>query len=382
MPARRRQHQLDLEAHKQKLIRLKAEYRQPEKVVAFRRKRLCEVLKHTLPHDGEDSRAIEGANEHRLRHRLEHFFHGRIYTRLTVSIPNYEYPYSPDITYIDTTLGLYIDIEVDEPYDYYSGQPTHELNGEKDARRDQFFLRRGGIVIRFSEEQVVCASESCCKEVAKTIASLTGDPTIPAQFENVPDLVSMPQWTYTEAAEMALNRVRDRGYECRNFPQSVPRTSGISPASGSTLTPDELLNRLTESMRQRRSQAESSRRVRSQQQDRSSLPTPPAPNSQTFNTQPPKNPPTVQSRSPVQPPSDAQRPTKKTPPVQPNNSENRGRSWRRNRRKKLKMKLANSQTTESEARGYIQTALELGVIEQNEFSKFMDYFINRDNNNA
>ena len=55
------------------------------------------------------------------------YFPGKIHTKLTLKIPNFDHPYTPDFAYIDERLNLYIDIEIDEPYVYRTGKPTHYL---------------------------------------------------------------------------------------------------------------------------------------------------------------------------------------------------------------------------------------------------------------
>ena len=58
-------------------------------------------------------------------------------------IPNFNRPYEPDIVLFDKGLNLYIDIEIDEPYDGYYRYPTHnyraEDNFKQDNIRDLFF---------------------------------------------------------------------------------------------------------------------------------------------------------------------------------------------------------------------------------------------------
>ena len=71
-------------------------------------------------------------------------------------IPNFNKPYEPDIVLFDKKLNLYIDIEIDEPYDGYYRYPTHYINPEDDSKqdniRDLFFTESGWIVIKFTEK--------------------------------------------------------------------------------------------------------------------------------------------------------------------------------------------------------------------------------------
>ena len=91
-------------------------------------------------------------------------------------IPNFNKPYEPDIVLFDKNLNLYIDIEIDEPYDGYYRYPTHFINPEdeikQDSIRDLFFTESGWIVIRFTEKQVHCQAYECIDYVRNILNSL------------------------------------------------------------------------------------------------------------------------------------------------------------------------------------------------------------------
>lgn len=179
-----------------------------EKQTEFRRDSVLKALSKTIPHDGNQSNAYRGDSEANFYSYLRKYFGKNIYTKLTLNIPNFHHPYSPDFTYIDRQTNLYIDIEIDEPYSYKDKKrkPIHYIN--LDVKRDRFFLERGWIVIRFSEEQIVCYPESCCKIIAETLASLLNDNSILSRFDNVFPLPKRKQWTKDEAEEMARTDYR------------------------------------------------------------------------------------------------------------------------------------------------------------------------------
>ena len=91
-------------------------------------------------------------------------------------IPNFNKPYEPDIVLFDKNLNLYIDIEIDEPYDGYYRYPTHFINPEDEIKqdniRDLFFIESGWIVIRFTEKQVHCQTYECIDYVRNVLNSL------------------------------------------------------------------------------------------------------------------------------------------------------------------------------------------------------------------
>ncbi len=209
LPARKVEYQKALEQYEAKLAQIQAEHHRPEKIAEFRRERLKQILKQTVSYDSDKGNIGNGHSEKILAAQLKRYFAKKIRHRLTLAIPEEKWDYCPDFAYIDEASGLHIDIEVDEPYTYDDWKPIHYVG--KDDRRNDFFLERGWIVIRFSEEQVVKNAQGCCKLVAKVVAELTGKPMILTGSQDIPDLKSMPQWTKEEAERMALTRRRD-GY--------------------------------------------------------------------------------------------------------------------------------------------------------------------------
>ena len=91
-------------------------------------------------------------------------------------IPNYNKPYEPDIVLFDKSLNLFIDIEIDEPYDGYYRHPTHYTHPEQEIKqdniRDLFFTESGWVVIRFSEKQVHCQPTECINYIKNVLNSI------------------------------------------------------------------------------------------------------------------------------------------------------------------------------------------------------------------
>lgn len=69
-------------------------------------------------------------------------------------------PYEPDIILYDKPLGLFIDVEIDEPYNGFSRLATHTIEGYDDIR-NTYFSESGWIVIRFTEHQVHTNPKGC-----------------------------------------------------------------------------------------------------------------------------------------------------------------------------------------------------------------------------
>jgi hypothetical protein len=182
----------------------------PERVAEFRYRLLLQILTQTVPHDGNGSIATRGQAEAQFGNHLSRYFPGKIHKGVTLKIPDFEHPYTPDFAYIDKGLNLHIDIEIDEPYVYRTSAPTHYLGYWKDDKRNRFFLAKNWIVIRFAEEQIVRWPQSCCKTVAQVVAQVTENNSILHQFASFPELQPMKQWTEAEAMQMAKGSYRDK----------------------------------------------------------------------------------------------------------------------------------------------------------------------------
>jgi hypothetical protein len=93
-----------------------------------------------------------------------------------MAIPYFSRPYEPDIVLFDKQHNLYIDIEIDEPYDGYFRYPTHNLRSEEEQKqdniRDLFFTESGWIVIRFTEKQVHCQTDKCIVHIRNVLNSI------------------------------------------------------------------------------------------------------------------------------------------------------------------------------------------------------------------
>ncbi|GAB4020605.1 hypothetical protein [Spirosoma koreense] len=139
--------------------------------------------------------------------------------------------YRPDITfelliggkYIESKkdffikdVSIYIDIEIDEPYVGLTGQPIHYIDCNDDIR-DNFFIKNGWIVVRFTEEQVVKTPDLClsflrgiileCLSYSKT-QSLKFPNSLASKILLITETRSK-QWTKDEAHEMAFKRYRN-----------------------------------------------------------------------------------------------------------------------------------------------------------------------------
>jgi hypothetical protein len=124
--------------------------------------------------------------------------------------------YEPDFLIISEkdNKNIFIDIEIDEPYDGLSRVPTHELN--RDHFRDDFFIIRGYIVIRFTEKQIFEEPIQCCIYIAKIIKSI--DSTYINEDLNSEIKISIQsQWDSLQAKKWAQEKYREKYLDIPNF---------------------------------------------------------------------------------------------------------------------------------------------------------------------
>jgi len=130
--------------------------------------------------------------------------------REDVSVTINGHCYEPDLAYVDERNGMYVDIEIDEPY---SGQhhPTHYItaNGTpKDQPRNETFRNAGWHVLRFTEQQIFCQTKSCMKAVYDLLLQLGGIEAIPTKLANAEPLKQEPCWTFEESKQRSYNHYR------------------------------------------------------------------------------------------------------------------------------------------------------------------------------
>ena len=129
-----------------------------------------------------------------------------------LSIPYFNRPYEPDIVVFDTSLNLYIDIEIDEPYDGYYRHPTHEFVEDeklgvvkKDDTRDLFFIESGWVVIKFTERQVHQQEQQCIALINDVLNSLRN-----YELQQNSSCIQELQWSYQQAVKWQKNNYREK----------------------------------------------------------------------------------------------------------------------------------------------------------------------------
>jgi len=168
-----------------------------------------------LPRTGRTNQ--KGYKENDFYHQLkQNIVDIEISNNVHMVIPNFNKPYEPDIVLFDKSLNLYIDIEIDEPYDGYYRYPTHYINPEDEVKqdniRDLFFTESGWIVIRFTEKQVHCQVNECIDHIKNVLNSIYN-----RDFTDHVKCEKENQWDYNQCIQWQKFNYREKYLEIDRF---------------------------------------------------------------------------------------------------------------------------------------------------------------------
>ena len=142
-----------------------------------------------------------------LRHRLKNF-----YDSTALHVPGHRF--EPDLAYVDEARGIFIDIEVDEPYTFARRIPTHAMG--RDDERNRLVTEAGWVVLRFSEQQALTTPERVARTVIDVVRTIAPDVPMPRALRDVEPAVPEPRWDYQEARRRAATRA-SYTYQRRNI---------------------------------------------------------------------------------------------------------------------------------------------------------------------
>ena len=135
------------------------------------------------------------------------------YDGVCLYIKNSNKPFEPDLAYIDTSKGIFMDIEVDEPYSGFDHTPIHYRLADGrtiDDMRNDYFTERGWTVLRFSEKQIYRQTKSCLKEIFKLLQKMDPSITMPFMLKSAEDLVPENMWTEQEVKNFIREKEREK----------------------------------------------------------------------------------------------------------------------------------------------------------------------------
>lgn len=121
-----------------------------------------------------------------------------------IPIQNRPYMYKPDLAIIWPSKDIYIDIEIDEPYDIVSRKPIH-YKGCSDKLRNAYLIDNGWFVIRVTEQQIVEDLDNIVKYIKTWICILSED----LKFEDKFEKKFKDQWSFKDAQEWEKEYFRE-----------------------------------------------------------------------------------------------------------------------------------------------------------------------------
>lgn len=167
-----------------------------------------------LPREGRSD--IKGYKEPEFLAEIQKEFTDiSVSDNLHLKIPGRYAPYEPDIVLYDESINLYIDVEIDEPYDGYSRLVTHILEGS-DTIRDVFFKESGWVVVRFTERQVHLHPELCIQVLRNIVDTMRGVSRYKAIV-----IDKEPRWSRRQAVKWETELYREKYLGIQFFSKQV-----------------------------------------------------------------------------------------------------------------------------------------------------------------
>lgn len=180
-----------------------------------------ELVKESLQHTNCQLKPAEqcgvGCNDDFYK-ILNEYFPEKVLTNYTIAQDEENTCFVPNYIVSVSDRRLYIDVEIDVPYDIESGEPqsfkgTPANPGDQSFSKqehDNFFEKEGWVVVRFAEEQIINQPISCCKFIAQTIYEILGDDAVLQKFNTVDNIQPVDTWSYQQCIELRDNHYRQK----------------------------------------------------------------------------------------------------------------------------------------------------------------------------
>ena len=164
-----------------------------------------------------------------------------VHQNTSLSIINRNYSYRPDIAIVWQKHNLYIDLEVDEPYDIVTRKPIH-YKASGDYLRNLYFMSQGWVVIRFSEEQIYKTTDHCVAYIASILKEITKESVFDELVATLA-LEEQERWSYDKAKELEQEKYRESYLNIeaiRQFEEDMTASIDSTPFAGETPAVDIL----------------------------------------------------------------------------------------------------------------------------------------------
>ncbi|MBD5307916.1 MAG: hypothetical protein HDS15_01365 [Bacteroides sp.] len=209
-PAKRKTYELNLARYKDDLSKYEAIVRKltnPNHLQSYRAKKIKQLLSNIarvkLTELSSKDVVKKGASED--------FFIDYLKKLGFNVMTGYKLPVGKSFYYPDLIIehdGLYIDVEIDEPYAVNDGTPIHYATGHNssiDKERNEYFNRMGIEVIRFSEEQIFRNTETCARVIRDYIQTIKQGKKYSLTLNNQ---FTIQKWSRDESIRMAHLKFR------------------------------------------------------------------------------------------------------------------------------------------------------------------------------
>lgn len=133
---------------------------------------------------------------------------------ISLPVRNRTYGYMPDIAIVWRKKNLFIDIEIDEPYDIVSRKPIHYKDCG-DSLRNSYFIDNGWNVIRIAEKQVVDDCSKIVDYIKFSIYLLAYDLRFLVSIDV--SRIRIDRWDYADAEKWATDNFREKYLGIKNI---------------------------------------------------------------------------------------------------------------------------------------------------------------------
>ncbi|MDO5524566.1 MAG: hypothetical protein Q4F85_00555 [Prevotella sp.] len=167
-----------------------------------------------------------GASEQSFCNKIvECGLQSKFYDNLSLFCAGLNYPYEPDLAYIDVKKSIFLDVEIDEPYVGWDRTPIHYMTNEGtiDDIRNEHFTERGWCIIRFSESQIHNEPLSCLKKIFELLHQMDATISIPSILLKEPDVKQDAWWSKSSAEAMGKRNEREKYLNISSFNPPVPK---------------------------------------------------------------------------------------------------------------------------------------------------------------
>lgn len=167
-----------------------------------------------------------GASEQSFCNKIvECDLQSHFYDNISLFCAGLNYPYEPDLAYIDVEKGIFLDIEIDEPYVGWGRTPIHYKTNEGtvDDIRNEHFTERGWCVIRFSERQIHNDPLSCLKKIFELLHKMDATISIPSVLLKEPNVKQENWWNKSRAEAMEKEKEREKYLNISSFNPPTPK---------------------------------------------------------------------------------------------------------------------------------------------------------------